>query len=352
MILFLFNDSKSDIKCQKKDSFADYSDLSVLDAKSLKVYNDRGWARELLTAEDRVLLNQRIGEVFHKNSRYVRTTLADGTVVLDINNKILLLGGTLERPIICNVLVINAVSESDAELFKEDIYAYTEGKYITEEAYKERCRITQDCYGAQIIRHFDSSDYKYQKGQYDSGNRATLPDNWQNYGYTERKQDRRRVSPETHEYDNESIKGVVTVSTVSETYAEYIKGVVYDGIQHNTYDRRTLAYFLETIQRVSEEDDIRFYDADDYFYSGKKHDIRKRATLPDNWQNYGYTEGKQDRRRVSPETQGRISGSGDLIESEYKKKGCSHNDSEINLWEPMDPQEDGKGEDILRETPD
>ncbi len=247
VILFLFNDIKSDIKCQKKDSFADYSDLSVLDAKSLKVYNDRGWARELLTAEDRVLLNQRIGEVFHKNSRYVRTTLVDGTVVLDINNKILLLGGTLERPIICNVLVINAVSESDAELFKEDIYAYTEGKYITEEAYKERCRITQDCYRAQIIRHFDSSDYKYQKGQYDSGNRATLPDNWQNYGYTER---------------------------------------------------------------------------------------------------------KQDRRRVSGETQGRISGSGDLIESEYKKKGCSHNDSEINLWEPMDPQEDGKGEDILRETPD
>ena len=42
-------------KFQLKQKDADYSDLSKLDADSLKVYNDRGRARDLFTAEHGVL---------------------------------------------------------------------------------------------------------------------------------------------------------------------------------------------------------------------------------------------------------------------------------------------------------
>lgn len=67
----------------------------------------------MLTKEDNALLNQRLGEIFHENSKYVRNTLADGTVVLDLNNKMLLVSGEkLGEEVIHGVVVINATSES------------------------------------------------------------------------------------------------------------------------------------------------------------------------------------------------------------------------------------------------
>lgn len=38
-------------------------DLSTIDENELRVYNKRGWANELFTKEDRVLLNEKINEL-------------------------------------------------------------------------------------------------------------------------------------------------------------------------------------------------------------------------------------------------------------------------------------------------
>ena len=187
----------NDIRYSRNDYVVDYSDLTILDDEQLDVYNKRGWARSLFTAEDRVLMNQRIGEIFRPNSRYVRRTLADGTVVLDLNNKVLLIGGTLDSPVIYNVVAINAINETDAEFIKEDIQYELHNTRYNKETFTTFLKFAQFIYGEESVRIFNRRDYLYIKGRVDEGNRASLPNDWQNYGYTTGKQNRRGVSSET-----------------------------------------------------------------------------------------------------------------------------------------------------------
>ena len=163
--------------------------------------NDRGWARGLLTNEDNALLNRRLGEIFHENSKYVRTTLADGTVVLDLNNKMLLVSGKkLGEEVIHGVVVINATSESYAESIKEDILEYGRNYWQNRERYSSFLEVVQRMSGEETFRFYNGYDYSYKEGSYDTGrDRATLPSDWQNYGYTTGKQDGRGVSAETQD---------------------------------------------------------------------------------------------------------------------------------------------------------
>ncbi len=137
-----------------------------------------------------------MGEIFRPNSRYVRDTLGDGTVVLDLNNKIVLLSGEYGNEMIEGVLAFNTNSESDSNLYREDFNEYVQGLRLNKKAYADRCRIAQNVFGENVIRYYDRYDYQYKKGQHNTGYRATLPDDWQNYGYTAGKQNGRRVSGE------------------------------------------------------------------------------------------------------------------------------------------------------------
>lgn len=226
-----FDESKTDIRYSRDDFSVDYSDLSILDDEQLDAYNKRGWARDLFTAEDYVLLNQRMGEIFRPNSQYPRITLADGIIVLDLNNKIVLLSG---------------------------------------------------------------------------------------------------------KYGQEVIEGVFVQNAPSEDYAKYIKGAVFREARRKGSYRESCVHFLKTIQRVQEEDDIRFYDAVDYRYNRTYGDDGRRATLPDNWQNYGYTTDKQDGRGVSEGSESGIS----RTDSLSKKKKYSYADEEVDLWGMLEPEEE------------
>ena len=194
-----FDFEKKDIRYSfgEEDINTDYSDLSKLDDKSRKVYNDRGWAMSLFTDEDKALLSQRLGEIFHKDSNYVRTTLGDGTVVLDLNNKMLLVsGGELGKEVIHGVVAINAPSESYAIDLKEDIISESENSWYTRETFSEFLRIIQRVQEAEDFRFYDGNDFYYQKGTHDTGDRATLPNEWENFGFTTGKQNRAGVSSE------------------------------------------------------------------------------------------------------------------------------------------------------------
>ena len=171
--------------------------LCKLDAESLRVYNDRGWARGLLTKEDNALLTRRLGEIFFENSKYVRTTLADGTVVLDLNNKMLLVSGNFDNPVVDSVLVINAANDPDADFVREDIRYELQNARFDKETFTAFLRSSEFIHGEGTVRVFDRYDYQYIKGRSDTKNRASLPDTWQNYGYTTGKQDRGGVSPKT-----------------------------------------------------------------------------------------------------------------------------------------------------------
>lgn len=166
----------------------DYSDLSKLDAESLKVYNDRGWAQQLLRAEDWVLYNQHVGYKLPKGSKYFKSELSDGSLVLEINNKVLIVSGQYGRDEIYGILAINAPSEGHASWIKEALYNDTEGLWLNKESYGEVCESLQDVFGERVVRYYNGADYSYRKGQYHSKQRATLPSYWENFGYTKDKQ--------------------------------------------------------------------------------------------------------------------------------------------------------------------
>ena len=192
-----FDDTKSDIRFQRKSKSinTDYSDLSKLDEESLRVYNDRGWARGLFKSEDIVLLNQKVDKAKMQIYDGNTTRMSDGSLLCDINNKIVVVSMPSESYRVFAVAMFNASSESFIELVKEELI--DENKYKGKEAFVEDCRTLEYVRGTSSFRIYESSDYSYNKGQHDRGERATLPDDWQNYGYTTGKQDRGGVSPKT-----------------------------------------------------------------------------------------------------------------------------------------------------------
>ena len=190
----------------------DYSDLSKLDAESLKVYNDRGWAQQLLRAEDWVLYNEHIGYKLPKDSKCFKSELKDGSLLLEINNKLLIVNGQYGSDEIYGVLAINAPSEGHASWIKEALYNDTEGLWLNKESYGEVCESLQDVFGERVFRYYNGADYSYRKGQYHSKQRATLPSYWENFGYTKDKQNgagvfgntQKRVSRTVSEIDKKS----------------------------------------------------------------------------------------------------------------------------------------------------
>ncbi len=163
--------------------------------------------------------------------------LGDGSRVVEVNNKIVLIGGTFEEPIIHGVLAINAVSETYAENIKEFInYAINEEGRTDYEASKSIFKIIQDVYEKENIRYYDEDDYFHNKREIDTRERATLPSDFQYYGYTKQFQDGTGVNTETERGISDEIN--------SEKYQER-----YDPMSN----RELLANALETTAKTSME---------------------------------------------------------------------------------------------------
>ena len=95
-----------------------------------------------------------------------------------------IIGGTFNEPEIYCVLAINAPNETEAEIVKEDLF-YATSKYgQNRQRYSYFCNIYKSIVGNSKIRIYESDDFIYRKGQKDTGERAVLPSNFQNYGYT------------------------------------------------------------------------------------------------------------------------------------------------------------------------
>ena len=222
---------------QARDFTYENIDLSTLDDNELEVYNRRGWANELFTKEDRVLLKEKFNELNSKSSQRTDNVLGDGSRVVEVNNKIVLIGGTFEEPIIHGVFAINAVSETYTENIKEFInYAINEEGRTDYEASKSIFKIIQDVYEKENIRYYDEDDYFYNKREIDTRERATLPSGFQHYGYTKQFQDGTGVNTEAERSISNEIN--------SEKYQER-----YDPMSN----RELLANALETTAKTSME---------------------------------------------------------------------------------------------------
>lgn len=194
-----FNEAKSDIRYQARSSNSDYdfskeltktdySDLTTLDDRERTVYNKRGWTCRLFSKEDRILLGEKFNELDNKITRKTDNVLEDGSKIVEVNNKIVLISGTFSEPEINCVLAINVANETEALGIKEAIFYEYPNYRKNKETLGDFLQYVQTY--EEFVRTYRAEDFSYYKGQVDTGERATLPDNFKNYGYTKQFQDR------------------------------------------------------------------------------------------------------------------------------------------------------------------
>lgn len=179
----------------------DFEDLATLDDEELRVYNKRGWALALFidkdTNEDLKLLNEKFALLDKSIIDRTDNELGDGSIVVEVNNKIVLIGGTFEEPEIYCVFVINANNETESNGIKEQIYY--EAKYFkrNKNSYADFLENVSYYEGKKYCRNYRAEDFSYYKGRNDTGERATLPSDFKNYGYTKQFQDGAGSNPKT-----------------------------------------------------------------------------------------------------------------------------------------------------------
>ena len=180
------DEDTSDIKYATDDTIQSekYDNLETLDDKEIKVYNKRGWAYGLFNREDMKLLNEKFSELDKRLNGKTDNMLADGTRIVEVNNKIVSIGGTYNDPEIYSVLLINAENETYAEYIKGDVFDEIKCRKCNNVGMLEEIfRTVEFVQGKEDARFYNSFDYRYKKGRRDSGERATLPGDFSRYGY-------------------------------------------------------------------------------------------------------------------------------------------------------------------------
>ena len=180
-----FDGKNPDIRYSIDDTIQSekYDNLETLDDKEIKVYNKRGWAYGLFNREDMKLLNEKFSELDrHLNSR-TDNMLADGTRVVEINNKIVSIGGTYNDPEIYSVFEINAYHEYEAERIKDDIKYGQTGNGRNRYSFEELGKLIENYKGKENVRFYSSTDYSYIRGRTEKGARAISTGDFSRYGY-------------------------------------------------------------------------------------------------------------------------------------------------------------------------
>ena len=163
--------------------FTKYDNLETLDDKEIKVYNKRGWAYGLFNREDMKLLNEKFSELDRRLNSRTDNMLADGTRVVEINNKIVSIGGTYNDPEIYSVFEINAYHEYEAERIKDDIKYVQTGNGRNRYSFEELGKLIENYKGKENVRFYSSTDYSYIRGRTEKGARAISTGDFSRYGY-------------------------------------------------------------------------------------------------------------------------------------------------------------------------
>ena len=215
-----FKNEKVDIRYSKDDTIVDYSDLTALDDEEIKVYNKRGWANQLFTNEDRKLLEGEFAKLKPVKTQRMDNVLGDSSRIVEVNNKIVLIGGTFAEPEIYCVFAINAANETEATDLKEVVFYEYKNYRRNKEALQSLFQYVQSC--EEDVRTYRTEDFYYTKGQKDYGERAVLPSNFKNYGYTEQFQDGTGSNPKAGR-DVSEIKLAVDDTIIDYLAEEYGK---------------------------------------------------------------------------------------------------------------------------------
>lgn len=182
-------EKRSDLRFSKDDTIVDYTDLTALDDEEIKVYNKRGWVNQLFTNEDRKLLEGEFAKLKPVNAQRTDNVLGDGSRIVEVNNKIVLIGGTFADPEIYCVFAINASNETEADIYKELLFSEKQKYYRSRFRYIDYLQSVANNIRETFVRAYVADDFSYHKGNKDYGERAVLPSSFKNYGYTEQFQD-------------------------------------------------------------------------------------------------------------------------------------------------------------------
>jgi hypothetical protein len=189
-------------------------DLSTLDDEELKVYNNRGWSYSLFVTKDSNgkvntenlrLLQEKFSELNSKKRQRTDNVLADGTRVIEVNNKLVLIGGTYEEPQVHSVLVINTNNATDDYILKEIVLNDIHGSSTNKENFKALLEDVQTYAGEEQVRVYSQEDFSYIRGRDKSWQRAEIPSSFKDYGYTKQFQDRGRNNAETERGVSDSV---------------------------------------------------------------------------------------------------------------------------------------------------
>ena len=163
--------------------------LNTLDNEEIKMYNDRGWAYDLLNNKDMLLLSQKIDEIYQ--GLYAgKLKLGDGTFLVDVNDKALIMGGTRQDPTFLLVLLANTNSYNDnLDIVKDVIYESERFRHSKEE-FASFLEIAVSLYKEENLRLFKREDYQYKKGEREAGQRAEISSGFEDDIYFAKFQDR------------------------------------------------------------------------------------------------------------------------------------------------------------------
>ena len=207
--------------------FTKYDNLETLDDKEIKVYNKRGWAYGLFNREDMKLLNEKFSELDKRLNGKTDNMLADGTRVVEINNKIVSIGGTYNDPEIYSVFEINAYHEYEAERIKDDIKYGQTGNGRNRYSFEELGKLIENYKGKENVRFYSSTDYSYIRGRTEKGARAISTGDFSRYGYNKESNIRGT--------SDENAKGEVSAVQLDEDTSD-IKYATDDTIQSEKHD--------------------------------------------------------------------------------------------------------------------
>ena len=147
--------------------------LNTLDDEELKVYNNRGWAYDLLNDKDMLLLSQKIDEI-HQELFAGKSMLGDGTFLVDVNDKALVISGTRQSPIIDLVLLTDTKSfKNNLDVVKDVIYESERFRH-SKEKLASYLTFAIPLFKKENLQLFKREDYQYKKSEGEAGQRTEI----------------------------------------------------------------------------------------------------------------------------------------------------------------------------------
>ena len=156
--------------------------------------NRIGWAEELFSNEDKMLLNDRFVDIMIHKNLGDSICLKGGSYLLDVNNKIVIIGGSFKNPVIHFVMAINAENATYAQEIKEVIFTHEKLGNSDRRETSRRLGIYETYLRQGVVRGYDREDFGYSSQSAELY--ARLPEGFHSYGYTGEQQNGRGVSAE------------------------------------------------------------------------------------------------------------------------------------------------------------